>query len=66
MRRTYCYFIRGQHHEWAINVELTPQGAADMRADGIELGEVWYGIPDWIVVARLASAWMFVADIFHL
>ena len=65
MKRPYVYFLRGAQHTWALNVELTPQSAADMRADGIELGEVWYGIPSWIVAARLGRAWMFLADIFH-
>jgi hypothetical protein len=65
MRRTYVYFIRGREHEWAVNVELKPESAADMRADGVELGEVWYSMPDWIVYAGLSRAWMFFADIFH-
>ena len=65
MRRTYVYFIRGKEHEWAVNVELKPEHAAEMREDGVELGEVWYGIPGWAVYAHLSGAWMFVADIFH-
>ena len=65
MRRTYLYFIRGNQHEWALNVELTEDAARDMRADEIELGEVFYSIPDWIVYAGLSRVWMFCADVFH-
>ena len=65
MRRPYVYFVRGQQHEWAINVDLKPEHAANMRADGIELGEVWHRIPSWVVFAGLMRAWMFGADILH-
>jgi hypothetical protein len=65
MRRPYVYFIRGHEHEWAINIDLKPEHAADMRADGVDLGELYYRIPDWIVSAGLSRAWMFAADIFH-
>lgn len=66
MRRPYVYFVRGVQHEWAINFELKPEHAADMRADGIDLSEVHYGIPAWVVNLGLARAWIFAADIFHL
>lgn len=65
MRRPYLYSVRGREHEWAINVELKPEHAADMRADGVELGELRYIIPDWIVYAGMSQVWMFVADVFH-
>lgn len=65
MKRTYCYFIQGREHEWGINVELKPEHAKEMRQDGIELGELYYKIPDWVVYGGLSRPWMFVADIFH-
>lgn len=65
MKRTYCYFIRGREHEWAVNVELKPESAKDMIADGVELGELYYTIPEWVVNAGLASVWMFCTDVFH-
>lgn len=65
MKRPYVYFIRGRQHEWAVNFDLKPEHAADMRADGIGLGEVRYGIPAWVVYAGLSRAWMFATDIFH-
>lgn len=65
MRRTYVYFIRGNQHEWAVNVELEPSAAKEMIADSIELGEVYYSIPDWIVYAGLSRSWTFCADLFH-
>jgi hypothetical protein len=65
MTRPYVYFLRGQEHEWAVTINLSKQGAADLRADGVELGEVWYGIPDWIVYAGLSRVWMFATDVFH-
>jgi hypothetical protein len=65
VKRPYVYFLRGHQHEWAVTIELTPEGAADMRADGIELGEVWYGIPAWVVQAGLARLWMAATDIWN-
>lgn len=66
MKRTYIYVIRGREHEWAINIELKPEHAAEMIADGIELGKLYYSLPDWIVSAGLSRVWMFATDIFHL
>lgn len=65
MRRTYVYFIRGREHEWGANIELNSDAAGDMIADGVELGELYYTIPDWIVYAGFSRPWMFCADIFH-
>jgi hypothetical protein len=65
MRRTYVYFIRGKQHEWAIKTELALDTADDMRADGIELNEVWYSMPEWVAYTGMGRAWMFFSDILH-
>jgi hypothetical protein len=65
VKRPYVYFIRGREHEWAVNFDLKPEHAKDMRDDGIELGEVYYEIPAWVVFGGLTRIWMFVSDIFH-
>ena len=65
MRRAYVYFIRGREHQWAVNVELNESAAKDMRDDGVELGEVFYVIPNWVAQTGLSRVWMFCADVFH-
>jgi hypothetical protein len=65
LKRPYVYCLRGRQHEWAVTIKLTPEGAADMRADGIDLGEVWYRVPAWVVQIGLGRLWMRATDIFH-
>lgn len=65
MRRTCIISIRGKEHEWAITTELSSDSVRGMRADGIEVGEAYYTIPDWAVYAHMGQAWMFIVDIFH-
>jgi hypothetical protein len=65
MRRPYVYVVRGNQHEWAVNVELKPEHAVEMRADGVELGEVYHRIPAWVVYGGLSRVWMFFEDLFQ-
>ena len=41
----------------------TPEHAADWRADGLDVVEIEYTIPEWVVAAGLVKPWVFGVDI---
>ncbi len=63
MSAKYSISVRGKHREWAFTVRGTPEHAADWRADGLDVVEIEYTIPAWVVAAGLVTPWVFGADI---
>lgn len=55
--------VKGRQHEWGI---LVPENAVDdMRADGFDVVEVIYVIPDWAVDLGLSGVWCFAQRVWN-
>lgn len=57
--------IKGNDHTWVINWNTTQEQMDDMNEDGLEVMELVYSIPMWVVNAGLGRVWCFFEDIFN-
>ena len=62
MKQRYCITVKGKRHTWAFVFEESPEGLADWRADGLEIGVVANVIPAWVVNAGLMRPWIAAQD----
>ena len=57
----YITVLRGRQHEWRC--EVSEAAVEDMRADGIEVFEVYNTIPAWVAGLGLTRVWCAVQDL---
>jgi len=60
----YITTVRGRRHEWLVTVDEA--SVADMRADGVDVQEVFNTIPLLVVDAGMTRAWVFVQDLWNM
>jgi hypothetical protein len=65
VKKAVCLEIRGKHHLWSIDTAMSQRQIDDMRADGVEVGELIYTIPAWAVEMGLLRPWCFVQDVWN-
>ena len=65
MKKLYAITIKGTYKTWSLNVWAEPEWVEDWRTDGLEVYEIVYSIPDWIVSLGLMRIWIFCSDIFN-
>lgn len=65
MKKPYTITIKGKEHAWSIDIQADPSHVNDWREDGLEIHEVLYSIPEWVVNIGFAKVWVFISDIFN-
>lgn len=62
MKRRMEIEVRGREHSWGFIFEGDPAHLETWRADGLEVSEVLYIIPLWVVKLRLTPLWCRAQD----
>lgn len=57
--------IKGKDKIWSFEIWAQDSWIKDWREDGLEINEVIYSIPEWVVKLRLIKVWMRCSDIFN-
>jgi len=65
MRRKASVTVRGKCHEWCVDSDMKQAQIDAMREDGVDVGVVYYSIPEWAVACGLTRPWFFVQDVFN-
>ena len=63
MKYPHMVTIKGFASQWSILTELTPDAAADMRHDGLDVSRVFNAVPKWVADLGLARPWCFAGDL---
>ena len=63
MKKAVTFDIRGQHHRWSVDAVMSQRQIDDMRADGVDVGELINAVPEWAVDMGLLRPWCFVQDV---
>lgn len=65
MKKNYTITIKGKEHNWSIITQAEPEHVKDWVEDGLEVYELIYSIPVWVVDLGLEKIWIVVANIFN-
>lgn len=65
MKRKMSITVRGKGHTWSFEFDGDPKYLEEWRADGLEVDELIYSIPEWLPVP-LFRVWCFLQDCFYL
>jgi hypothetical protein len=57
--------IKGKEKLWSFDVHLDPKYLDEWLEDGLEIDEVFYSIPEYIVNLGLTKMWCKCSDIFN-
>ena len=57
--------IRGKSNEWGVPAVLSDEQIAAMRADGVEIGEIFYTIPSFLIGTPFFRVWIFAQDLWN-
>jgi len=65
MKKNYTVTVKGKESNWSLVVQAKPEHAQDWLDDGLEVYELIYSIPVWVVELGLAKYWMICSNIFN-
>lgn len=65
MKQRCAIIVKGNHHTWSFHFDAKPEYIQDWRDDGLEIDEIYYAIPAWVVNLGLTRPWMFFEDLLY-
>lgn len=65
MKKAVTLDIRGKQHRWSVDAVMSQRQIDDMRADGVDVGELINTVPEWAVDMGLLRPWCFVQDVWN-
>jgi len=65
MKKNYTITIKGKEKTWSINTSAKPEWVKDWCEDGLEIHEILYTVPEFVVYLGLLKPWIWCSDLFN-